>query len=106
MIPYATTSPLEALAWIRNEQPFDIAILDMQMPEIDGLMLSQNIRELRNSQELPIIMLTSLGYKDDKDEFSRLEIVRFLSKPIKQSQLYNVLIEVIMGTPQKIKKES
>jgi CheY-like chemotaxis protein len=41
MRPRATHSPLEALNWIRQGDPFDVAILDFQMPEMDGLMLAQ-----------------------------------------------------------------
>ena len=54
-------SPTEALEWVRRGDPFDVAILDMQMPDMDGLTLAGEIRRHRDAQELPLVMLTSLG---------------------------------------------
>ena len=72
----ATASPLEALDWLRQNKPFDAAILDMQMPEMDGLALASAIRDLLGvNAKLPLIMLTSLGrreVKEDSDIFAVL----------------------------------
>lgn len=96
MIPRATPNGKEALSWIKNKDPFDIAILDMLMPEMDGLTLSKEIREIRTKEELPIIMLTSAGsYDIDKELADRL-FSAFVSKPIKQSQLYNIILNVTL----------
>ncbi len=89
MLPRATGSPLEALEWIRRGDPFDLAILDMQMPEMDGLDLAAAIRRERDSKALPLLMLTSLGRTDVPTE--GLDFAAFLTKPVKTSQLYNVL---------------
>lgn len=105
MKPHATTSPTEAFDWVKQGLPFNIAILDMQMPEMDGLTLARKFRNLRNASELPMIMLTSMGKRDDLETISKLEFAHILSKPIKQSQLFNVLIETIYGEPIKIEKE-
>ncbi|HDQ73248.1 MAG TPA: PAS domain S-box protein, partial [Chloroflexi bacterium] len=61
MLHRATEFPAEALDWVRQGEPFDVAILDMQMPEMDGLMLARAIRQVRDTQHLPLVMLTSLG---------------------------------------------
>src|SRR5512136_3007456 len=52
MIARDTGSPREALEWIRRGDPFDVAILDVSMPEMDGLELTAAIRELRKAQVL------------------------------------------------------
>ena len=44
MITLATGSPPEALAWLRQGEPFDVALVDRQMPDMDGLMLAAEIQ--------------------------------------------------------------
>ena len=97
MLPRATGSPLEALEWIRRGDPFDLAILDMQMPEMDGMTLAKEIRVLRDARVLPLMMLTSLGRREVGADL--IDFAAFLSKPIKQSLLYNALISVFAAHP-------
>ena len=47
MLPYDPESGQEALAQVQAGVPFDVAILDMQMPDMDGLMLAEQLRGLR-----------------------------------------------------------
>ncbi len=96
MIPRTTPKGKEAIEWIKNNDPFDIAILDMLMPEMDGITLSKEIRKLRTKEELPIIMLTSAGKYDVDKELTDKLFSAFVSKPIKQSQLYNIIINVTL----------
>jgi PAS domain S-box-containing protein len=96
MIPSATGSPVEALNWIRRGDPVDVAILDMQMPEMDGLALAREIRRHRDAESLPLVMLTSLGRTDESSE----EFAAFLTKPIRPSQLYDALLGVFGGVVQ------
>ncbi len=88
LIPTVFANPLDALKALKNGERFDAAILDMHMPEMDGVQLATEIRKL--DQSLPIIMLTSLGWRESEDSglFSA-----FLTKPVKQSSLYNVIVE-------------
>jgi PAS domain S-box-containing protein len=98
MFPRATESPVEALEWIRRADPFDVAILDMQMPDMDGLALAREIRTHRDADALPLIMLTSLGRPDDSTE---VEFAAYLTKPIKPSQLFDTLLEVFGAQPEE-----
>ncbi len=95
MLPYATDSPIQALAWVKRGDPFDIAFLDWQMPEMDGITLATEIRRLREPSQMAIVMLSSLGQKEAR--FDNVELNAFLLKPIKASQLYNTLAG-ILGT--------
>ncbi len=61
MLPCAAASGPEALEWIRRGDPFDVAVLDMHMPQMDGLTLAAEIRKHRDPQALPLVMLTSLS---------------------------------------------
>ncbi len=83
----------EALDLIRQGEKFDLAILDMQMPEMDGLMLAEEIRRYRDKQTLPLVMLSSLRQLETDPRLS--EFVATLTKPVKASQLYNALVEVV-----------
>jgi signal transduction histidine kinase/DNA-binding response OmpR family regulator/HPt (histidine-containing phosphotransfer) domain-containing protein len=101
MQPEATAEPLEALDWLRQGRSFDVAILDMQMPVMDGLTLAREIRKLpAPASRLPLMMLTSLGRNEVKMEQDLF--AAFLTKPIKPSSLFDVLIGVITGQPTRV----
>lgn len=97
MLAQATASPIEALSWIEEGRPFDIAVLDMQMPEMDGIMLAAEIRRYRDAQALPLVLLTSLGMR--AGDTGRGEFAASLVKPVKPSQLYNTLVGFFAGQP-------
>jgi CheY-like chemotaxis protein len=98
MLPYAYASDQEALAQVRAGVHFDMAILDMQMPDMDGLVLAEQIRCFQNTQELPVVMLTSLGRREIDTQ--GVEFAAFLHKPIKPSQLYNTLVSLFAEQEQ------
>jgi len=92
MIPTTVASGSEALACVCRGDPFDLAILDMHMPGMDGHTLAAEIRRYRDAQSLPLVMLTSLGPHADEDQ--AVEFAACLTKPIKPSQLYNILLNL------------
>jgi PAS domain S-box-containing protein len=93
MEPVALELPAAALELIAQGEPFDVAVLDMMMPEIDGLSLAREIRKHRAESELPLLLLTSLG------RLPQLQLEGVfsaqLSKPLKASQLYNTLLQLL-----------
>jgi len=90
MLARETPSPLEALEWVRRGDPFDLAILDMNMPEMDGVMLAQEIHKLPERQALPLVMLSSVNPHETGVQHN--EFAMHMYKPIKQSQLYDALV--------------
>jgi PAS domain S-box-containing protein len=96
MLARDTAHPAQALEWIRRGDPFDIAILDMQMPEMDGVRLAEEIGRYRDARALPLIMLTSLGPREGAE--GDVEFAAYLTKPIRPSQLYDTLMNVV-GAP-------
>jgi CheY-like chemotaxis protein len=101
MLPTLTASPLEALAWIRQGEPFDLAILDMQMPEMDGTTLAREIHALKGrGAALPLILLTSLGRRELKEGTELF--AAHLTKPVKPSALFDALIGVTTGQAVRV----
>ncbi|MGI9175614.1 MAG: response regulator, partial [Rhodothermales bacterium] len=93
MTPTCAASGGEALSLIRDGVSFDVALLDMQMPEMDGQRLAEALAE--RCPRLPLVLCSSIGHQPDlpKDLFAAS-----LTKPIKQAQLYRTLVQVL-GDP-------
>lgn len=89
MMPRDTESALEALEWIKRGDPFDVAILDMQMPEMDGVTLAQEIRKYRSEDVLPLVMCTSISRRMAETDI--VNWAAFMTKPVKQSQMFEVM---------------
>lgn len=90
-------SGLQALEWVRRGDGFDLAILDMQMPEMDGLMLAAELRQIPAAAQMPLILLTSMGMHSDNPEFIKAGFAACLTKPIKPAQLFETLIRIHSG---------
>lgn len=105
MKAHALASGAEALELLAEGEEFDIAILDMQMPEMDGFTLAKRISD-EKMNDLPLIILTSI--KREKARATDTKIAAFLNKPIKTSNLFNLLISIVDSTkqPQKQKKKA
>ena len=94
MHPVAVGLPSEALALIEAGEQFDVAVVDMHMPEMDGLKLAREIH--RFNPELPLVLASSLGRVGEirgTDEFAAQ-----LTKPVKASALYEALLQVLGGS--------
>ncbi|MCB0166810.1 MAG: response regulator [Anaerolineae bacterium] len=103
MLPQATATPFEALAWLKEGTPFDLAILDMQMPEMDGITLAAEINRLELG--FPQVMLTSLGQQEviNRANQAGVEFAAFLSKPLKPSHLFDVLVSIFSDQPTRFR---
>jgi CheY-like chemotaxis protein len=81
---------------------FDVALVDVQMPEMDGIMLGSEIRKLRTPDELPIILYSSLGRREVGAE--ALQPAAYLGKPLKPSSLLDTLMDVVAHQPTRVKQ--
>lgn len=97
MIPHLYTSGAEALKDIQAGQKFDVGILDMQMPHMDGMMLAMEIRRTISKDVLPLIMLTSMGHREG--EMMQDIFNNYLTKPVKPSLLFNALLTLFVDKP-------
>ncbi len=85
-----TEFPAEALRWIEAGEVFDMAILDMHMPEMDGAELAERIRAVQPT--LPLVLFTSLAGR----ETGTPELFNaYLTKPARQSQMFDTLVTVL-----------
>ncbi|HVT72122.1 MAG TPA: response regulator [Lacunisphaera sp.] len=99
MTALALETPAEALARLRAGERFDAAILDMEMPGMDGLMLARAIKELGLRPDLPRLLLSSIGKQADPEGL----FAASLSKPVKSSQLFDVLAGIFGAAPAPVR---
>jgi PAS domain S-box-containing protein len=96
MLPTTAASGPEALDLIRRGDHFDLALLDMQMPEMDGLALAGEIKNIPDSQATPLVLVSSMSPHMSDSESTRFAAK--LLKPVKAAQLRTVLCTVV-GRP-------
>ncbi|RIK38907.1 MAG: hybrid sensor histidine kinase/response regulator [Chloroflexi bacterium] len=103
MVCCTVASPTDALDQVCSDEPFDVAILDMQMPEMDGLELANTMRHTAADDTLPIILLTSLGGLDaaQREAARANALAAILTKPVKPSQLYETLLAIFARRPAR-----
>ncbi len=103
MVPKEVDSGMMALVCLNKEEKFDLAILDMQMPGMDGITLASKIRKLPKGKDFPLVILSSISSFAGQSETAKTLFAAFLNKPIKQSQLYNALIQIFNHQPIQVK---
>ncbi len=86
-----TESAAQALAWLSAGERFDLAIVDMHMPEMDGLAWAQRAQAL--CPALPQVLFTSLGRREAGPQEGLFKA--FLTKPLHQSQLFDTLMNLL-----------
>jgi PAS domain S-box-containing protein len=84
-------------AAVEKERPYDLAVLDFMMPEIDGLELASVIKKDAVLSNTKIIMLTSYGHRAGSEFAHGMGVGAYLTKPVRQTQLYDCL-SFIMGS--------
>jgi PAS domain S-box-containing protein len=101
MVPFITTFPNQALEILETHPEIQVCLLDVSMPDIDGFTLARQIREKQGPKPY-IIMLSSIMKDANETGFDR-----FISKPIKQSVLFNTiksLLDTEGGVPVEVKE--
>jgi PAS domain S-box-containing protein len=91
----------QALNWLEGGERFDLAIVDRHLPDWDGVALAGKIHALPSGGGLPVVMLTSLGTQETRQMAAGEQLAGVLSKPVKQSHFYNVLVELFGGERQE-----
>lgn len=86
---FTARSGFEAIEIVRNTPDIDVVLLDMQMPEMNGIEATKEIRKIRS--EIPIIAQTAFIFEDDKDIILEAGCDACLIKPIRKEHLLTVM---------------
>ena len=86
-----TASPREALDWVAAGEQFDVGLLDLFMPDIDGIELADRIRKVKSADAMRLVLVSSAALREHRQSaFDAL-----LSKPVKPSALHDALVSVL-----------
>lgn len=93
---FTLSHPHEALSAVEQET-FDLAILDINMPDMDGVQLMIEMRKRQRSQHVPIVMLTASSVDEDRQRAKAAGANEFLTKPASSHELIG-LIDRMLAT--------
>lgn len=96
MVPVLAEGSRQALTLVEHGDDFALAILDLDMPDLDGAELAKEIRKIRSEGELPILLLTSMGER--RIDLSAAGITGLLTKPVKSGPLFNAVKNILADT--------
>ena len=81
----------EALRAVREERSFDLILMDVMMPEMDGFEAAREIRRIKGYEKTPIIALTAKAMKDDREKCLAAGMSDYISKPLNVQQLVSLM---------------
>ena len=103
MRPSSASSGSEALVLLRDAvhhgEPFKVALVDFQMPEMDGIELARTIRSDQELKETRLVLLTSSTERGEATAARDVGIDAYLTKPVRRASLHDALTS-ILGSPE------
>jgi CheY-like chemotaxis protein len=82
---------LEAQA-LATQNRYDLILMDMQMPQVDGLEATRRIRQMPHGRDIPILALTANAFADDKALCLAAGMNDFVSKPTQSDKLFEIVL--------------
>jgi CheY-like chemotaxis protein len=81
-----------------EQNRYDLILMDMQMPQVDGLEATRRIRQMPHGQDVPILALTANAFADDKALCLAAGMNDFVSKPTQAERLFEVVLRWLNAT--------
>jgi signal transduction histidine kinase/HPt (histidine-containing phosphotransfer) domain-containing protein len=97
MIPASAESPQQALDWLRKGERYDVAVVDFQMPHMDGLALAAEIHKMPGAEMMPLVLLMPLGPRTETPGGTRIVFAHTITKPVKPAQLCEMLLSALLN---------
>jgi len=97
MQPKAVENPAQAMELLRGQTGFDLALIDLHLPGMDGVAVAAEIQKLPSSAMLPMVLLTPLGKKKKSSEEVRVVFAHAVHKPVKPAQLSSALERALLS---------
>ena len=91
---------LRELERAADEEPYDIVLLDCMMPGMDGFAVAKRIQKNESLRDINLVMISSVDRPGDPERCRELGIARYMTKPVVQSELLNVLLAIV-GTAEE-----
>jgi signal transduction histidine kinase/HPt (histidine-containing phosphotransfer) domain-containing protein len=104
MVVEVARNAREAIEALNRDRSFDVAIIDQQLPEMEGLTLAEDIRRHPAGRQLPLLLLSSVRLRNDDTRPLRSSISVFVHKPIRPAQLLDALCRALNIQLQREKK--
>ncbi len=100
----AVATSKEALDLLSGGERFDAIVLDLQLPEMDGLTLAQFVRRVPGCEVTPILLLTDVRLRSDDKRPGALGVSLFIYKPLRPAQIFDALVRAVENKPRMEKK--
>ena len=91
---FTATSGTQGIVKAQTQQP-DVILLDVMMPEMDGIATFNRLHSNPSTQNIPVILLTAKVQSIDKQKFATLEVAGTIAKPFDPMQLTNQVEEIL-----------
>jgi len=105
MVPYSAESPQQALEWLKKGEQYDLGVLDLQMPGMDGLALAMEIHKLPGAAMMPLVLLMPLGLHSDAPGSTHIVFAHTVNKPVKPAQFCEVLVRALLSPKAAVRQQ-
>jgi CheY-like chemotaxis protein/HPt (histidine-containing phosphotransfer) domain-containing protein len=105
LVPYCAEGPQQALEWLKKGEQYDLGVLDLQMPGMDGLALAMEIHKLPGAEMMPLVLLMPLGLHSDAPGSTHIVFAHTVNKPVKPAQLCEVLVRALLSPKAAVRQQ-
>jgi PAS domain S-box-containing protein len=104
MIACQAASVADGLACLEQPEPFDIAILDIDLAEMDNLKIAETLYTLCHKHHIALVVYAPVVMRNEAAIRTMVDRVAFLVKPVRPALLYHTLVSIVQGQPVEIRR--